>query len=206
MAIQVKTDSRIELLSLIFHLAGNLEYRQGRIKSYNQDVNKHFAAVKDHDVVKLAAELRKTRGVSYDAVMGMAVHLEDAFSLKERIPFEPQPDTIDRRWTPELAREFLQTTRRFVKDSKFKAFIKAHAALYDLATTRMQAVMEEHGVVDWFDEFFGARPGANFKVILGMLNGPASYGPRIKLSEKDEILYCVLGVWETDKQGDPQFS
>lgn len=70
----------------------------------------------------------------------------------------------------------------------------------------MQAVMEEHGVVDWFDEFFGARPSTNFKVILGMLNGPASYGPRIKLSEKDEILYFVLGVWETDKQGDPQFS
>lgn len=204
--IQVKTDPRIELMSLIFHLAGNPEYRQGRIKSYNQDVHKYFAAVRNHDVVKLAAELRETRGISFDAVMGMAVHLEDAFSLEERIPFLPQPDTLDRRWTPESARKFLQAARRFVKDSKFKAFIEAHAAFYDLATTRMQAVMEKHSVVDWLDEFFGARPGAKFEIILGMLNGPASYGPRIKLSENDEILCCVLGVWETDKQGSPKFS
>ncbi len=205
-SIPISTDPRVELMSLIFRLAKNPEYSQGRIKSYNEDTNRHFASFEEHDVVKLATKLRKTRGISYDAVMKMAVHLTDAFSLKERIPFDPQPDTLDKRWTPDNTREFLEAARRFVKDSNFEGFIKDHADIYDLAVTRMQAVMEEHGVLDWFDDFFGDRPGARFELILGLLNGPANYGARIRLSEKDEILYCVLGVWGTDDQGRPEFS
>lgn len=204
--VRVTTDPRVELMSLIFRLAGNPEYNMGRINSYNQDVESHFSPFKDHDVVQLAKKLRETRGVSYDAVMGMAVHVTDAFSLRERIPFDPQPVTLDSRWTPELAREFLDTASRFVEASDFKGFTQDHDELYELAASRMKTVMEEHGVVDWFDEFFGSRPGARFELILGMLNGPANYGARIKLSNGDEILYCILGVWGTDKEGNPEFS
>ncbi len=204
--VQVTTDPRVELMSLIFRLAGNPEYAQGRIASYNRDVDNHFSAFKDHEAVQLAKKLRETRGVSYDAVMGMAVHVTDAFSLKEKIPLDPQPETLDSRWTPELARDFLEAARRFVETADFGGFIMTHDDLYSLTATRMQAVMEEHGVVDWFDEFFGSRPGASFELILGLLNGPANYGARIKPSKKEEILYCILGVWETDEEGNPQFS
>lgn len=50
-SILVKIDSRIELMSIIFRMAGNAEYRQGRIASYVQDVDRHFAAFKDHDAM-----------------------------------------------------------------------------------------------------------------------------------------------------------
>ncbi len=204
--IRISTDPRVELMSLIFRLAKNPEYNQGRIKSYNDDTDKHFASFAEHDVVNLARKLRETRGVSYDAVMKMAVHVTDAFSLKERIPFDPQPETLDKRWTPENAREFLEAARRFVREADFEGFIKAHTELYELSVTRMQAVMKEHGVIDWFNDFFGDRPGARFELILGMLNGPANYGARIKLADKDEVLFCILGVWGTDDQGQPEFS
>jgi hypothetical protein len=203
--VRVTIDPRVELMSLIFRLAGNPEYTMGRIASYNKDIDSHFSAFEDHEVVRMAKKLRETRGVSYDAVMGMAVHVTDAFSLKERIPFDPQPVTLDSRWTPELAREFLDAARRFVEASDFKGFIQNHDELYALAASRMQTVMEEHGVVDWFDKFFGSRPGARFELILGMLNGPGNYGARVKPSDKDEILYCILGVWSTDEEGNPQF-
>jgi hypothetical protein len=203
--VPVSTDPRVELMSLIFRLAGTPEYNQGRIEVYNQYVDKHFSAFKEHDAVKMAVRLRKERGVSYDAVMGMAVHLANAFTLTERIPFDPQPDTLDSRWTTDNAREFLEAARRFVKDTDFKNFIETHASLYDLAATRMQAVMDEHGVIDWFDSFFGDRPGARFELLLGMLNGPSNYGVRIRLSADDEILYCILGVWGTDEEGQPSF-
>ena len=84
-SIRISTDPRVELMSLIFRLAKNPEYNQGRIKSYNEDADKHFASLEEHDVVKMARKLRETRGVSYDAVMKMAVHVTDAFSLNERI-------------------------------------------------------------------------------------------------------------------------
>ena len=36
--LQVTVDARVELLRLIFRLAGNPEYRKGRIESYNEDI------------------------------------------------------------------------------------------------------------------------------------------------------------------------
>jgi hypothetical protein len=204
-AVRVATDPRVELMSLIFRLAGNPEYNQGRIASYNEAVEKHFSAFKDHEAVKLAARLRETQGISYDAVMSLAVHVTDAESLKEKIPFEPQPESLERRWTPQSAREFLQAARRFVKDSDFMSFVRSQADLYTLAASRMQTVMDQHGVVDWFDSFYGARAGARFELVLGLLNGPANYGARIRLSDQDEVLYCILGVWGTDKEGQPEF-
>ena len=81
-SLQVKVDPRIELLSLIFRLAGNPEYSQARVQAYAQDVDKHFGGFQDHAVVNLARELRRNDGVSYDAVMSLAVHLKDAESLE----------------------------------------------------------------------------------------------------------------------------
>lgn len=110
--ISVTVDPRVELLSIIFRLAGNPEYSQGRVPSYVKDVDSQFGPFRDHAVVTLAKKLRQTRGVSYDAVMGMAVHVTDAVSLQERTSFSPQPKSLDARWTPESAREFLALTRK----------------------------------------------------------------------------------------------
>src|SRR5271157_6324980 len=82
------TDPRVELMSIIFRLAGNEEYTQGRVPAYITAIDSHFARFHDHEAVRLARELRETDGVSFDAVMNMAVHVTDAESLAERVPFD----------------------------------------------------------------------------------------------------------------------
>ena len=42
-------------------------------------------------------------------------------------------------------------------------------------------------------------------VLLGMLNGGGCYGPRWRDSSGKEELFCILGVWATDKEGKPVF-
>jgi hypothetical protein len=202
--VTVSVDPRVELMSIIFRLAGNPEYAQGRVESYTRDVEEHFGPYKNHPVVKLAAQLRETRGVSFDAPMSMAVHLSDGFELKERIPFDPQPENLDGRWRLEEAREFLEKARQFVKETKFEEFFTAHQPLYDQATGRMEEMLRQEAQLGWFEEFFGARPGATFNVVLGMLNGGSCYGPRIKVGNMEE-LYCMLGVWKCDSAGTPSF-
>src|SRR5262245_16521587 len=71
---RVGVDPRVELMSIIFRLAGNSEYNQGVLKSYLDDIDAHFGPHKDHAAIKFATKLRQTRGVSFDAVMGMAIH------------------------------------------------------------------------------------------------------------------------------------
>ena len=203
-ACRVSVDPRVELMSIIFRLAGNSEYRKGRVASYTKDVDEHFRPFADHAVVKLARKLRQKRGVSYDAVMSMAVHVTDAFTLKEAVPFKPHPKNLDRRWHTKEAREFLAEARKFVKDTKFKKFIADHQKLYDGAAKAMDQTMAKHAHLDWFDKFFGQPPGAKFEVILGMLNGGNCYGAKLKTDER-ERLYCMLGVWKTDRRGAPAF-
>ena len=78
-------DPRVELMSIIFRLAGNNEYTQGRIPAYNTAIDGDFAPFRNHEAVRLARRLRDNDGVSYDAVMNMAVHVKDVESLAEHI-------------------------------------------------------------------------------------------------------------------------
>ena len=85
--LDVRVDPRVELMSTIFRLAGNSEYNQPSSKSpYADAVDAHFGAFRQHGAVAMARELRQTRGVSFDAVMSLAVHLTDADTLAELGP------------------------------------------------------------------------------------------------------------------------
>ena len=143
-------------------------------------VEKQFGPFRGHPVVTLARKLRETHGISYDACMSMAVHLKDVNTLEERIPFDPRPPSLDLRWTPEDAREFLRELRKFAAESRFPEFLAAHRGLYQLAENRMKRLLDKEGHLEWFAEFFGDRPGSRFTVALGLLNGPNNYGPHFR--------------------------
>jgi hypothetical protein len=205
-ALKVTVDPRVELMSIIFRLAGNPEYNQGRVASYVKAVEKHFGPHREHKVVQMARMLRRTRGVSYDACMSMAIHLSDPYTLEEKIPFEPRPTTLDSRWRPPwVNRDFLKKARHFVEAASFRKFITEQAPLYELASARMREVLKKKAHLEWFEAFFGERPKARFTVIVAPLNGGCCYGPRIRLPDGEESLYCVMGVGFTDGEGNPWF-
>ena len=203
--IRVQVDSRVELMSIIFRLAGNPEYNKAKLDSYTNDVEKQFGKFRSHSAVKLARQLRQQRGVSYDACMNMAVHITDTQNCQERISFEPRPDSLETRWTPVSARQFLAATRQFVKDSNFNDFFAAHTSLYQTAQSRMEDFLKKNAHMEWFDEYFGARPEANFIIYLGLLNGPSNYGANFRTDDGKEELYCILGAWKADEKGLPVF-
>ena len=199
-------DPRVELLSLIFRLAGNREYNMARVESYAGDADRQFGKFRDHPMVNLARELRNTHGVSYDAVMSMAIHLTDASQPRLKLPLEPWPDSLDNRWTAPDVTNFLAAARQFVKDSSFQEFIEQHQPLYQTTVARMQTLLDKEAHLEWFDDYFGRRPQASFTVALGLLNGGGCYGPHFRAADGHEELYCVLGVWQTDKEGLPEFT
>ena len=200
-AITVSVDPRVELICIIFRLAGNPEYSRGKVDAYTRDVEQHFRPFANHAVVNHVRQLRRTRGVSFDAPMGLAVLLSDPPDLKEAVPLEPRPDELDLRWRPDEVRQFLVHARDFAKQSNFEAFFAARKGLYTESAGRMSETLARHARLDWFDQFFGRRPGVRFHLILGMLNGGSCYGAR--RGETD--LYCILGVWMCDADGLPRF-
>ena len=203
--VQVLVDPRVELVSIVFRLAGHPEYNRGRIPSYVADVEERFGSLRGHPVVELARRLRHDRGVSFDACMSLAVHLADVESCAERVPFEPRPVDLDARWRPQEARDFTAHLRDFAKVGRFAEFFTAHRKLYDTAETRMRTLLGKDGHLEWFDQFFGERPGARFTVALALLNGPNNYGPHCLLPDGKDDLYCILGAWARDAEGLPVF-
>jgi hypothetical protein len=205
--LKVIVDPRVELMGVIFHLAGNPEYNKCRSKIYLKNLNEYFVGPRDHPAVKMAAKLRKTRGVSYDAVMCIAVHIEDVNSCREIVPFEPRPETLDGRWRIDETREFLEKCRNFVKATDFNAFLAMNKSQYDTATARLQQLIDTEADLAWFDEFFGPRDDVDFNLIISILNGPGNYGCRVILDGRTKI-YSIIGAWRVDwlGWGNPTFS
>ncbi len=198
-------DPRVELVSLIFRLAGNREYSRCLVPSYAADVEKQFHRFSEHPAVQLARGLRQSRGVSYDACMSLAVLLTGTSEPRLAWPLHPWPDFLDSRWNASSAGNFVAAAGQFVKDTGFNGFLKAHESLYRTSESRMRTLMDREAHLDWFNTFFGERPKARFTLILGMLNGGSCYGPRCRDQTGTEELFCVLGVWTTDRQGVPVF-
>jgi hypothetical protein len=202
----VAIDPRVELFSLIFRLAGNPEYNQCRLASYAEDLETQFGAQRDHAVVKLAAELRKTRGVSYDACMALAVHVEEAYDLKLKVPLEPWPESIDKRWNEKSVTKFLAAAREFVKTSGFREFFDKHRGLYETTEEKMRILLNQKAHLDWFGTYFGEQAKPSFSVVLGMLNGGSCYGPHFQDTTGRQEFFCILGVWQTNSLGAPEFT
>ena len=202
--VRARVDPRVELMSIIFRLSGANEYNQPASKSpYSDEVETRFGGFRDHPVVEMAQRLRSDHGISYDAVMSMAVHVEDARSLKEKIPLAKSPPRLDSRWPLEEGREFLVQARGFVKETRFHDFAEAYQELYEAAGARMTHKLAERAFLQWFDSFFGVRPGARFYVIVSLLNGPCNYGTNIRYPDGREEICPVLGVAKFDEEGIP---
>ena len=199
-------DPRVELLAIIFRLAGNPEYSQGLVPAYDRAIAEHFAPWREHEAVKLAAEFRERRGVSFDGVMSMAIHLSDAERLEERVPFDAPEGSLDRRWGGAEARRFVAAARRFVVEARYAEFRAAQRALYDTTDARLTRLLATGVDYAWFNRFFGAPPGGRFVLVPGLANGGGSFGPRVVFPDGTEELYAIVGVSQVDSTGLPRFT
>lgn len=204
-SIQVHVDPRVELMCVLFRLAGNPEYNQARISSYAEAVDAHFSEFAHHAAVRRARQMRIATGVSYDACMSMAIHLPGIEGLQGAVSFSPRPLALDSRWRPEYTDPFLSEVEDFVEETRFEGFLAQHRDLYQLTEARLEEVLEANIEMGWFEDFFGTRPQVAFTVIPGLLNGGGSYGPRVLHPDGREELFSILGVWQTDAEGQPSF-
>src|SRR5262245_22365138 len=197
-----KVDLRVELMSVIARLAGYQEYVRNEFKIYADDVDKYFGKHKQHRAVQFAVKIRQSNGVSFDAVMAMAVHLNPPPALTPRVAFtDTEPE---RRWGKESAEEFAELLRQFYKDADCEGFFKAHADLYRIAEERFQQLLNKVDFA-WYKRFYGEAPEGAFNLRVGLLNGGGNYGPKVVYPDGKEDLYAIIGTWRTDGAGLPTY-
>lgn len=202
----VAVDPRVELLSIIFRLAGNQEYNRGAVASYNEDVDRWFGGRKNHPAIQLARKLRQNYDIRYSAPMFLAIRMPEPMGdIVGAVPWQIDTRGMDPQWPARELAEFCEQARRFAQLTRFDKFFADHAELYDTAATRARRVIMRDVRLDWFDKFFGARPGADFRIVIAPLLGGINYGPKRHKGTREEC-YCILGIWFADRYGDPAFS
>lgn len=201
-AINPVVDERTELLCVVFRLAGLQEYNNNKISIYTNEVDSCFAPYKNHEVVKLAKRLNKVRGVSYNAVVSMALYIE----INDKIEINPlvSEDNLDKRWGKDNAIRFVKYLNDFYEQTKFREFYCKHKEFYDIATNNYQSVIDSIDT-QWFSNFFGEETRGDFKLILTFTNF-GCYGPHLEYKDGRKDIYAIMSGWFTDSLGFPVYT
>ena len=195
-----KVDERIELLSIVFRLAGNREYNSEEFKVYAQDIHKYFDKFKDHPLISFASKLRQEKGVSYDAVMKMAFHIDQPPLFIPKVEFN---DAIpESRWGKDNAMKFIELLKDFYKVTNFEEFYNDHADLYNIAERNFLPVYKALNI-DWYNQYYGIKPNGSFNIIICLGNGGSNYGGKIVFNDNREDAFAIMGTWSIDSSNTP---
>jgi hypothetical protein len=206
--ITIEVDPRVELIGIVFRLAGNPEFNDGTLKPYAKAIERHFGDFDNHPVVKMAVQLRNTRLMSCDGPMSLAVHIDR--NLRLRKTTEEWPDTLDYRWEKDETAEFLEKLRQFAAETKFDEFFKAQGPSYEQGIRPCKSILEQNEVAkdqsglvfvkflsadvgEWLSGFFGVENPGDLRLVLGFVNAFANFGVRFETGGVSEK-YAIVGM------------
>ena len=205
--VRAEVSHAMELLCVAARFAGFEEYQPRKPESgYSKAIAAHFEAQKGHALVKRLEVLRREKGIAYDAVAQLAVHLGPLPTLEERCALEPRPAMLDERWDGSDPRGVAKLLRDFAKEGNAAAFFEQWADHHRKAEARLAAQLSRSKALPWFDTFFGARAGATCTAQVGLLCGGHNYGVSIQYPDgRPDELRPVFGCWRFDEEGLPVF-
>lgn len=199
--VKSTVDKRVELTSIIFRLAGNPEYNMKLAKNYVSDIHAYFDVYKNDPVVNFAKELADKKNIGFSKVMFLAVNLEfvnNKFSL-----IKESESSLTGKWDIEDATKFVQLLNEFYIRSKFEVFFKQHQKLYAEATKQFDQSISEFDQ-QWYLDYYGDQQ-VDYKIVIGLGNGGANYGPSVKPIGKKKLVYAIMGSWTFDVNGKALF-
>jgi hypothetical protein len=189
--ITIEVDPRVELIGIVFRLAGSPEFNDGTLRPYAKAIERHFGDFDGHPVVKMAAQLRNTHLMSCDGPMSLAVHIDGNYRLRKTT--EEWPSTLDYRWEKQETTEFLKKLRQFAAETKFNEFFKGQRDIYETGIQSCKDLIGPLNLEKWLVDFFGVKDCGDLKLVLGFVNGFNNYGCRFadgRTSEK----YAIIGM------------
>lgn len=192
-----QVNENVELMSILSRMAGFTEYHMDMAGQYIKDMDNYFKNNTEHIAVQYMKELRDKYGISYDAVMSMAVHLkkqEGTFSL-----IEEDTSKLDDRWTDVDKEKFLSYLNDFYNDTKFNEFFKAHNDIYKKGIKSFQDNVTSSFNADWYSNFYGNEPQENYTIIIGFCNGGGNYGVTRQLKGRKKDVFAIVGYFVNEE-------
>lgn len=193
----------VELMGILSRMAGFPEYRMDVAGQYIKDIDSCFKDYTEHPAVLRMKELRNTYGISYDAVMSMALHLQkdgENFSLVHE-----EASTLDVRWDKVDKVKFLGLLTDFYRDSRFHLFFESHKEVYEKGIRAYDEEVARHLDINWYESFYGNKPEEKYSVIIGFCNGHGNYGVNRHAKGKEKEVFAIVG-YSVNQENQPQYS
>ncbi|MGB1004267.1 MAG: DUF4932 domain-containing protein [Salibacteraceae bacterium] len=196
-------DKRVELLSIVFRLAGSHEYSQNLFPKYIESIENHFGHFKNHNLIQFVKNELRDEGIGFSSVMSMAIHITQPPNIKPIITPFPNK-SLEQPWGEENSIKFLKLLNEFYRDANCQTFFNENEELYTTASNRFKKVYQNLDV-EWYQNFYGTKPNGEFRIIIGLGNGGANYGPKIVENNGNEIVYAIMGTWSVDSLSKPTY-
>jgi len=196
---QPVVDERVELLGIVFRLAGASEYQKVSFNEYDDAINKHFAPFKTHPVIRSVSSLRSTFGIGFDAVMSYAVHIsiEEGHVVFPHADSEKTLENLDSRWKPAEAKRFAEQLNDFYVKSRFREFFEANSDMYRKTEQRIKEINDKVDYA-WFKKFYGDASFEHGHVFISNINENKNYGVSCRSKDGHVECFAILGVCGPD--------
>lgn len=83
-----QVNENVELMSILSRMAGYPEYHMDMAGQYIKDMDSYFKDNANHPAVRYMKEIRESHGIAFDAVMSMAIHLDNQDSMSFSKPIK----------------------------------------------------------------------------------------------------------------------
>lgn len=201
--ISAQFDERVELLSIVFRLAGNPEYNSNLYNSYVAHINSYYEKHKNHPCIIYAKHIREENGISYDAVMSMAVHLTKPPKISL---IKEKKSSLDKRWNKIDKKKFLALLNSFYLDSNSESFFNNHQNINNESILSFNSILTDFDQ-NWYSKYYGKEPVELYNIILCFGNGSGNYGAKCNPEKNKNEIFAFMGVWKFDKEtGRPIFN
>lgn len=198
--IRVEVSETVELMSILARTAGNKEYNMDMAGQYTKDTEVWFALYKQHAAVVCFQNLRDQYGISYDAVMSMAIHLDiDGGKVK----FLGEQADLEKRWSNVDIDDFIDKLNTFYTDTRFHNFFEQHRMFYDEGLKEYEANVMTYFHQEWYARFYGTAPTDRFRIVIGFTCGGGNYGPSRQLPGQPREAYAICGYYINPQTGKP---
>lgn len=203
--IPVRYAEETELVAVVCHLAGIGGYvfdaGDGVLPDYLGDVDRHFAPFKNHPAVEYARKKLYSKGFAWDMPMAFALRLriEDG-SIAYLEDVERNFDDYHNRLRPSAEKKFISLLEDFYRETGFGDFFEGHREIYDECEEAMRKVVRKMDL-EWYDRFFGQIEDVEFRVYLGLLNGPGNFAIHQRFTDGKELVNALMGCCDRDSDG-----
>ncbi len=200
-----KIDSRVELLNILYFMAGPRAHLRGINPHYFESVEQFFESRKGHPAVSYTRSLiEKAQQDSVDIkdwwLPSLAVHLTFDGTFRIVAPENTGHDAWDDRTL--VRGEYVDLINDFYRESNAGSFFETQRGYFDA----VERVFVASGVqidAGWVDRFFTLKPTETYSPIQGLLPTGGAY-LRVNLGDNRRHTYTLFSGDQYDEHGLPR--